>query len=207
MEGAAGHDASVEPAAARRVVEESLGDAVIRGIDDFVFRDIEDEATALDVFSFVADPQIRTVLAASLRGARWQQKVGLVLARHKGHPAHVAQIRSQVIEYGAITELLLREVVRQERPRGLPATFKALIERAESGDHHRPGRTAGRRTGRAPIAGADAAGRNRVHHDADARPFKISDASAALRDVVQVVNQCRTGAGLGPWVPTKPAPQ
>jgi hypothetical protein len=98
----------VEPAAARRVVEESLGDAVIRGIDDFVFRDIEDEATALDVFSFVADPQIRTVLAASLRGARWQQKVGLVLARHKGHPAHVAQIRSQVIEYGAITELLLR---------------------------------------------------------------------------------------------------
>ena len=199
MEGAAGHDASVEPAAARRVVEESLGDAVIRGIDDFVFRDMEDEATALDVFSFVADPQIRTVLAASLRGARWQQKVGLVLARHKGHPAHVAQIRSQVIEYGAITELLLREVVRQERPRGLPATFKALIERAES-------------TGLLDERGVAAAnrlrdGRNRVHHDADARPFKISDASAALRDVVQVVNQCRTGAGLGPWVPTKPAPQ
>ena len=124
---------------------------------------------------------------------------GLVLARHKGHPAHVAQIRSQVIEYGAITELLLREVVRQERPRGLPATFKALIERAES-------------TGLLDERGVAAAnrlrdGRNRVHHDADARPFKISDASAALRDVVQVVNQCRTGAGLGPWVPTKPAPQ
>ena len=50
-------------------------------------------------------------------------------------------------------------------------------------------------------------GRNRVHHDADAKPFKISDASAALRDVVQVVNQCRFRAGLEPWVPAKPAPQ
>ena len=189
----------MEPAASRRVVEESLGDAVIRGIDDFVFRDIEDEATALDVFAFVADPKTRTVLATSLRGARWQQKVGLVLARHKGHPAHVAQIRSQVIEYGAITELLLREMVRQDRPTALPTTFKALIERAES-------------TSLLDERGVAAAnrlrdGRNRVHHDADAKLFKISDASAALRDMVRVVNQCRASAGLEPWVPTKPASQ
>ncbi|WP_421119847.1 hypothetical protein ACE2AJ_00360 [Aquihabitans daechungensis] len=45
----------MESAQPRRVVEESLGDAVIRGIDDFVFRDIEDEQIAADSEGYVKD--------------------------------------------------------------------------------------------------------------------------------------------------------
>jgi hypothetical protein len=187
----------MEPAAPRRVVEESLGDSVIRAIDDFVFRDIEDQDTAMSVFEFVDEAQVRTVLATSLRGARWQQKVGLVLARHKGHPAHAIQIRSQVIEYGAIAELLLREVVRQEGPAAVPTTFKGLIDQAGS---------AGMLDDKATAAANRLRdGRNRVHHDSEARPLKIADAANALKDLTLVINQCRSNSGLPPWAPVRPA--
>lgn len=178
-------------------MEESLGDAVIRGIDAFVFRDIEDEAGALAVFDFVDDQEARRVLAGALRGARWQQKVGFVLASRHGHPAHSVLIRSQVIEFGAVVELALREVVRQVRPGSTPSTFQGLIQRAES-------------VGVLDARGVAAAGRRRtvrngVHLDPAAPPLKLRDSAKALKDAALVINQCRAHAGLEAWRPAQPA--
>ena len=188
----------VGPSPRRRVVEESLGEAVVKGIDDFVFHDIESEEAASRVFDFILDPDARLMLATALRGVRWQQKVGLVLARHKGHPAHAAQIRSQVIEYGAITELLLREAVRQVRSTGVPATFHGLIQRAES-------------AGILNETGADAAhrrrdARNSVHLDPTRPPPKLGDGAKAMKDFVVIVNQCRSHSGRSPWQPVRRTP-
>jgi hypothetical protein len=183
----------------RRVVEESLGEAVVRSIDAFVFRDIEDDATSVAVFDFVVSAEARDMLGAALRGVRWQQKVGLVLARHRGHPAHAAQIRSQVIEYGAISELALRESVRQAQPAGVPATFQGLIERAED-------------IGVLDEVGAAAANRRRlarntVHLDPSVAPPKVADAAKAMRDFVTIVNKCRSHAGLAKWKPVRRSPE
>jgi hypothetical protein len=187
----------VAEAASRRVVEESLGDAVIRGIDAFVFRDIEDEVAALAVFDFVDDLDARRALAGALRGARWQQKVGFVLASRHGHPAHSVLIRSQVIEFGALVELTLREVVRQHRPGSLPSTFQGLIQRASSiGLLDERGVAAAERR---------RAGRNGVHLDPADPPLKLRDSAKALRDAALVINQCRAHAGLGTWRPVRPA--
>lgn len=183
------------PPPRRRVVEESLGDAVLRSIDAFVFRDIEDEATSVAVFDFVVSPEARDLLGAALRGVRWQQKVGLVLARRSDHPSHATQIRSQVIEYGAISELALREAVRQARPTGLPTTFEGLIERAEKiGILDEVGAAAANRRREA---------RNSVHLDPAAAAPKVANAAKALKDFVTIVNQCRSHAGLAPWVPLR----
>jgi hypothetical protein len=181
----------------RRVVEESLGDAVVRSIDAFVFRDIEDDAASAAVFDFVVSPAARAMLGGALRGVRWQQKVGLVLARHRGHPAHAAQIRSQVIEYGAISELALREAVRQAQPARVPTTFQGLIERAES-------------IGILDPVGAAAAhrrrlARNSVHLEPSAAPPKVADAAKAMKDLVIIVNQCRAQTGLDEWKPVRRA--
>jgi len=182
----------------RRVVEESLGEAVVRGIDDFVFRDIETLEAAADVFAFVTDPEVRATLGDSLRGVRWQQKVRYVLARDRDHPAYGVLIRSQVIEYGAITELSLREAVRQARPAGLPKTFQGLVERAKALTIlDERGVAAAERLREA---------RNRVHLDPSVAPPKVGDSAKALKDFVIVVNQCRATCGLASWQPMRPAP-
>lgn len=186
-------------AAGRRVVEESLGEAVVRGLDAFVFRDIEDEEAALHAFDFVADREVRATLGASLRGVRWQQKVRLVMARSPDHPAHSVLIRSEVIEFGAITELLLREAIRRERPGGLPKTFHGLVERAEA-------------MGILDAAGAAAATRRRevrngVHLTASGPSLGSADSAKGLKDLVRVVNCCRARADLDPWQPVRPGPR
>src|SRR6266849_3428064 len=113
-------------AGTKRVVEDALGNSVadslrgpelgssiVNALDRFLFQDIESESEALDLFLCIDDDSTRSVLANSFRGARWHQKVGLVLARPTAHPAHSTQVRSQLIEYGAICETLLRAMVEQ----------------------------------------------------------------------------------------------
>ena len=171
---------------------------MVTSIDAFVFRDIEDDAAAAAVFDFVPSSEARAMLGAALRGVRWQQKVGLVLARHRGHPAHAAQIRSQVIEYGAISELALRESIRQARPTGVPPTFQGLIERAvDIGILDEGGAAAAHRRRLA---------RNAVHLDPAAAPLKVADAAKAMKDFVTIANQCRSYAGLDRWTPVRPSP-
>lgn len=187
----------MEPNGSRRVIEESLGDAMVKAIDDFVFHDIEDETNAVAVFDFVGDPEVRAMLGAALRGVRWQQKVGLVLARYRAHPAHAAQTRSQMIEYGAIAEMSLHEVVRQERPTGVPATFQGLIARAQA-------------SGILDEAGAKAANdlreaRNCVHLNLTTRSPATRDGRKAFKNFIVVINQCRAHAGLAAWKPVQPA--
>jgi len=181
----------------RRVVEESLGEAVVRGIDDFVFRDIETLEEAIEVFAFVPDSEVRSTLGGSLRGVRWQQKVRYVLARDRDHPAYGVLIRSQVIEYGAITELALREAVRQARPAGVPKTFQGLIERAKA-------LTILDQRG---VAAAERLRerRNRVHLNPDVASPTVGDSAKALNDFVVVVNQCRIYADLALWQPIRSA--
>lgn len=184
--------------APRRPIEESLGDAVVRGIDDFVFRDIEDDEAARAVFDFVTDLESRALLGSVLRGVRWQQKVGLVLARVPAHPAHAAQVRSQMIEYGALVEMSLHEVIRQARPTGVPATFQGLIQRAEAMEV-------------LDARGVEAAdrlreARNCVHLYLATRSLRFQrEGRKALRDFTTVVNQLRIRAGLAPWQPARPA--
>jgi len=180
----------------RRVVEESLGDAVVRAVDDFVFHDIEDGATAVAVFEFVGDLEVRSMLGAALRGVRWQQKVGFVLARYRAHPAHAAQTRSQMIEYGAIAEMSLHEVVRQDRPTGIPATFQGLIARAQA-------------LGVLDETGVKAANdlreaRNCVHLYLTTRSPTTRDGRKAFKNFIIVINQCRSHAGLELWKPVQP---
>lgn len=182
---------------ARRPIEETLGDAVVHSIDDFVFRDIEDETTARSVFDFIEDPAAREILATVLRGVRWQQKIGLIVARQPSHPAHAAHVRSQLVEYGALTELALRQAVTQTGPPNPPATLQGLIERAAKlgllDDH---GTEAATRLREA---------RNRVHLSSAERPPRFQrEGRKALRDFTTVVNQLRRFHSLPPWQPTRP---
>jgi hypothetical protein len=179
----------VDRAAPRRPIDEWLG---VSGINDFIFRDIEDDEAARAVFDFVVDPEARDLLGVVLRGVRWQQKVGLALARQHGHPAHAAQVRSQMIEYGALVEMSLHEVVRQAHPTGVPATFQGLIQRAQTMgvlDEH----------------GVEAAdrlreARNCVHLYLATPSLRFQrEGRKALRDFTTVVNQLRVHASLPPW--------
>lgn len=65
----------------KQVVEEALGNSVAEGLqvaelgkaiidalDDFLFRDIEDERQALELFAFIDDDSARGALASCFRG-------------------------------------------------------------------------------------------------------------------------------------------
>lgn len=180
---------------ARRPVEESLGDALIRSIDAFVFRDIEDEESSIAVFDFVDDSDARHVLGRALMGARWMQKAGLALARDREHPAHAVLVRSQLIEYGAIVELVLREAVRQERPTGIPATMQGLIDRATD---------AGLLSAKAVNAATRRRlARNQVHLAVEPDAATGSETAKALKDTTLIINELRARAGLDPWLPKR----
>jgi hypothetical protein len=176
-----------------RAVEEALGQSIVDSIGYFLFRDIETQSEAEELFEFVKDASDQGRLASAFRGARWQQKVGLMFARPVGHPAHSAQVRSQVIEYGAICESALRCMLIQNGRRSPPHALAAIIERCKS-------------AGILTVEGRDAAdrlrlGRNAVHLFVG-RQKKLSaekDARKAYRDLTGVLNECRERSGLDRW--------
>lgn len=191
----------------KRVVEESLGSAVadtlrgpelgesiVKAIDYFVFRDIETEAEAQDLFGFIQDGQLQKILAKSFRGARWQLKVGLVLARPTAHPAHSAHVRAQLIEYGAIAESALREMLKQNGNKALPEEFDKVIKKC-------------RAAGIITTDGAAAAQalrdyRNRVHlflTTGRRNPIAVKDGRKAYKALTTVLNECRAHARLSEW--------
>jgi hypothetical protein len=191
----------------KQVVEEALGNSVperIRGVDlgiaivdaldGFLFRDIEDEAQALDVFSFIDDDSVRGVLASCFRGARWHQKVGLVLARPAAHPAHTAQVRIQLVEYGAICETMLRQMLAQNGRKEVPEDFKDVIEKCKS-------------AGMLTREGKEHAellrhGRNQVHlflAQPGRPPQAEREARKAYTALSRVINECRSFKKLPEW--------
>jgi hypothetical protein len=101
-----------------------------------------------------------------------------------------------MIEYGAIAEMSLHEVIRKERPTGVPATFQGLIARAQA-------------SGVLDETGAKAANdlreaRNCVHLYLTTRSPTTRDGRKAFKNFIVVINQCRAHAGLVPWQPVGP---
>jgi hypothetical protein len=193
--------------ARKRVVEEALGNAVadslrgpergsaiIEALDHFLFRDIESEAEALDLFAFIADDDIRKLLAISFRGARWHQKVGLVLARPSMHPAHSAQVRSQLIEYGAICETVLRAMLAQNGKKPVPEDFGEVITKCKSaGILTKDGLECAERLRH---------GRNQVHlflTQTGRPPRAEREARKAYASLGMVINECRIFKKLPEW--------
>lgn len=109
-----------------------LGEKVIEAIDRFAFQHIEDTAAAEDLFAFVQSQDERKHLASVYRGTRWQQKIGLMFARPTDHDAHNAQVRAQLVGYGAIAEAALRIMLQQNGKDAPPNDFDGIITKARA---------------------------------------------------------------------------
>jgi len=159
-----------------------------------VFRYIESPEQAVDLFNFVTGQAEREHLAKSYRGARWQQKMGLVFGRPVEHPAHRAQVRTQVIEYGSIAEACLRAVLVQNGKDAPPDDFDGIIKKA-------------RAAGVLSSEGAAAAQelrllRNRIHLflDVASKPLVAErDARKAFGALARVLQDCRGYHALHAW--------
>ena len=91
-------------------IQAQLGDALIQAITDFARSDIGAVAQIQDqVFSHVAGSRLRRSLATTLYGSRWLYKLGLALVVDGDES--LAHIRIQLIDYGAICEALLKDVL------------------------------------------------------------------------------------------------
>lgn len=171
----------------------AVGEAAVQAVDRFVFADIDDETTAMDLFSFIEDTETQILLALTYRGVRWQQKTGLVFARRVAHPAHAAQVRSQLIEYGGIVETCLRAVIEQAGKKP-PGTFATLITRCE-----------GLKV--LSASGSDAANRLRESRNCvhlfltlgKRPPGAQREARKAWQDFTLVINELRSDSGLSIW--------
>lgn len=91
-------------------IQEQFGQTIIDSIAEFAIRDIDNVATMKkSLFSHISDPALQTTLAETLYGARWIYKLGLaLLVRDEEQLAHV---RVQLIDYGAVCEGLLVDLI------------------------------------------------------------------------------------------------
>jgi hypothetical protein len=91
-------------------VQNALGNAVIASVSDFAKSDIRTVAQLVSVeFCHVGDSGLRKSIAEIFYGARWLYKLGLVLlVKDEEQFAHV---RAQVLDYGAVCEGLLSDMV------------------------------------------------------------------------------------------------
>jgi hypothetical protein len=91
-------------------VQERLGDAVIDAIHQFAKADLDDVVKLEgDLFDHVGDPQLRNSLALTLYGARWIYKLGLALLVQGDE--QLSHVRAQVLDYGAVCEGLLTDMI------------------------------------------------------------------------------------------------
>lgn len=91
-------------------IQEQFGQTIIDSIAEFAIRDIDNVATMKkSLFSHISDPVLQTTLAETLYGARWIYKLGLaLLVKNEEQLAHV---RAQLIDYGAVCEGLLVDLI------------------------------------------------------------------------------------------------
>jgi hypothetical protein len=167
---------------------------VIRAVNEVAFRHIETRDQAEQIFEFVQDDRRRNHLARAYRGARWEQKIGLILARSVSHDAHHAQVRTQLVEYGALAEAAIWTKLVQNGKDTLPGDFKGLIDKAV---------VAGILKGESKEAATSLReARNRVHLFLDTENKALvakRDASVAYRNLTSVINACRVHSGLTVW--------
>ena len=93
-----------------KLVQENFGEKIIQAVGDFAKADLKSPAQLEgDEFSHVSDPVLRRTLAETFYGSRWLYKLGLaLLVRDAEQMAHV---RAQVMDYGAVCEGLLSDVL------------------------------------------------------------------------------------------------
>jgi hypothetical protein len=98
-------------------IQEQFGQAIINSVAAFARKDLDDVATLSGtLFSHVTDPTLRATLAETLYGARWIYKLGLaLLVKDEEQMAHV---RTQLIDYGAVCEGLLVDLIAHSITRG-----------------------------------------------------------------------------------------
>jgi hypothetical protein len=93
-----------------KVVQEKFGEAIITAIREFAKSDLRtvDQLKACE-FCHIGDANLKDSLAETFYGARWIYKLGLaLLVRNSEQMAHV---RTQVMDYGAVCEGLLSDVI------------------------------------------------------------------------------------------------
>jgi hypothetical protein len=87
-------------------IQAQFGEAVIQELADFARQDVVSTANfEQNEFSFVSDANLRRALATTMYGARWLYKLGLALLVTGDE--RVAHVRTQIIDYGSISESLL----------------------------------------------------------------------------------------------------
>lgn len=98
-------------------IQEQFGQAIINSVSEFARKDLDDVATLTGtLFYHVTDPTLRATLAETLYGARWIYKLGLaLLVKDEEQMAHV---RAQLIDYGAVCEGLLVDLIAHSVTRG-----------------------------------------------------------------------------------------
>lgn len=174
-----------------RVVEDTIGEAVVQAIETFMFRDIEDENECLEIFAFVSDAARRRQLARAFRGVRWLGKVGLVFARPAAHPAHSSQALCQTVLSGGIGELIVWCLLLEDGDTP-PAEFAQMIDRCrQRGLLKKEARAAAEQL---------RLFRNRGHlYLGPVTASAERDARQAYRALNTLINECRTAAGLPAW--------
>ena len=102
---------SAAPAPAKERVQEILGSGLMEVVRAFARRDAG-TVTGFEQneFAHVADPSLRTTLAATLYGARWIY--GLSKATMVDGIERNAHVRTQLIDYASVVEALLGEALR-----------------------------------------------------------------------------------------------
>lgn len=99
------------------VVQIELGQRLVEAVAGFARADIPKlTEISRDLFHHVSDPDLRGTLAEVFYGARWIYKLGLTLLTEDVERS--AHVRAQIIDYGAITEALLSDVLAHAIDRG-----------------------------------------------------------------------------------------
>lgn len=93
-------------------IQEQFGQEVMDLIRDFALREVTPRAAMpLQDFPHIANANLKEVLSDTVFGTRWLYKLGLALFVQP--PLINAHVRAQVIDYGAICEAILGDMVAQ----------------------------------------------------------------------------------------------
>ena len=114
----------------RPIVQTALGDAIIKGIVQFVRADIHTPTSYVRFLSHVNAAPLRQTIAEGIYGARWIYKLGLVLL--VSDDELLAHCRAQIMEYAAAAEAIIQNMVSQKVTNMKQWTFKQLINKANS---------------------------------------------------------------------------
>lgn len=92
-------------------IQEQFGETMLEAMREFARRDLGNPAEyELNFFNHVGDGTLRTTLAETMYGARWIYKLGLALLVKDAE--QLAHVRAQILDYAAVCEGLLSDMVR-----------------------------------------------------------------------------------------------